>query len=293
MTFGSSLHSAAERRRPQGSGALLIAGALAAGACAGVYSLPSPRTLVNHTGARIHADEARLAEIDIWVREQQENIIVDPSFWIIETSSEVETYPWDALSISGDTAVVLVYASAPESGSFMSFYGHFHLMDTMDRLDEVLPEAVDAEGYELERADSFPHIRRLVIRACGVRYGSLRTARRAFFFPTKTGTWTLLFSPRAPRSSRRDAIRGYRRIQDVRRSIAAGSSRPSRGSRRASGSPRGIEPHLRHEGLVSLGGGRPLVKRPRHLPFGADRASASVQQCHVDIHATGPVKPIV
>ena len=152
MTFGSSLHSAAERRRPQGSGALLIAGALAAGACAGVYSLPSPRTLVNHTGARIYADEARLAEIDIWVREQQENIIVDPSFWIIENRSEVETYPWDALSISGDTAVVLVYASAPESGSFMSFYGHFHLMDTMDRLDEVLPEAVDAEGYELERA---------------------------------------------------------------------------------------------------------------------------------------------
>ena len=152
MTFGSSLHSAAERRRPQGSGALLIAGALAAGACAGGYSLPSPRTLVNHTGARIYADEARLADIDIWVREQQENIIVDPSFWIIENRSEVETYPWDALSISGDTAVVLVYASAPESGSFMSFYGHFHLMDTMDRLDEVLPEAVDAEGYELERA---------------------------------------------------------------------------------------------------------------------------------------------
>ena len=152
MTFGSSLHSAAERRRPQGSGALLIAAALAAGACAGAYSLPSPRTLVNHTGARIYADEARLAEIDIWVREQQENIIVDPSFWIIENRSEVETYPWDALSISGDTAVVLVYASAPESGSFMSFYGHFHLMDTMDRLDEVLPEAVDAEGYELERA---------------------------------------------------------------------------------------------------------------------------------------------
>ena len=152
MTFGSSLHSAAERRRPRGSGVLLIAGALAAGACAGGYFLPSPRTLVNHTGARIYADEGRLAEIDVWVRAQQENIIIDPSFWIIENRSEVEAYPWDALSISGDTAVVLVYASAPESGSFMSFYGHFHLMDTMDRLDEVLPEAVDAEGYELERA---------------------------------------------------------------------------------------------------------------------------------------------
>lgn len=152
MKFESSPHSAQQRRRRQGSGTLLIAAALAAGACAGAFSLPAPRTLVNHSGARIYADEDRLADIDVWVREQQENIIVDPSFWIIENTSEVETYPWDGLSISGDTAVVLVYTSAPESGSFMSFYGHFHLMDTMGRLDEVLPEAVDAEGYELERA---------------------------------------------------------------------------------------------------------------------------------------------
>ena len=84
MTFGSSPHNSAERRFRQGSGALIIAGALAAGACAGAYSLPSPRTLVNHTGARIYADEGRLAEIDVWVRAQQENIIIDPSFWIIE-----------------------------------------------------------------------------------------------------------------------------------------------------------------------------------------------------------------
>ena len=152
MTFGSSPYSAAERRRQQGLGAVLIAGALAAGACAGAYSLPTPRTLVNHSGARIYADEARLADIDTWVREQQENIVVDPSFWIIERRSDMEMYPWDALTISGDTAVVLVNASAPESGSFMSFYGHFHLMDTMNRLDEVLPEAPGAEGYELERA---------------------------------------------------------------------------------------------------------------------------------------------
>ena len=152
MMFGSSPHNAAERFLRRGSGALLIAGALAAGGCAATSSLPAPRTLVNHSGARIYADEARLAEIDTWVRRQQENIIVDPSFWIIENRSQVETYPWDGLRISGDTAVVLVYASAPESGSFMSFYGHFHLMDTMDRLDEVLPEAVGAEGYELERA---------------------------------------------------------------------------------------------------------------------------------------------
>lgn len=150
--FGSSTHNVTGHRRRQGSRALLIAAALAVGACASAYVLPSPRTLVTHTGARIRADEGRLAEIDDWVRAQQENIIVDPSFWIIESRATVETYPWDALTISSDTAVVLVYALAPESGSFMSIYGHFHLMGIMDRLEEVLPEAIGAEGYGLERA---------------------------------------------------------------------------------------------------------------------------------------------
>ena len=153
MSFGSTLFRATvHRRRRRISATVLIAGGLAAGACAPGYSLPAPRPLVVRSGARLFADQARLAEIDIWVRAQQESIVVDPSFWIIEDRSSVEMYPWEAMSISGDTAVVLVYASAPESGSFVSFYGHFHLMDTFDRLDEVLPEAVGAEGYELERA---------------------------------------------------------------------------------------------------------------------------------------------
>ncbi len=156
MTFGSSLRNVSQRRRRQISRTLLIAGALAAGACTGAYALPEPRPLVNHTGARIYADEGRLAEIDIWVREQQQNIVVDPTFLIVESRSAVETYPWEGMTITGDTAVVQVYASAPESGSFVSFYGHFHLMKNMGRLEEFLPEAVSAEGYaegfELERA---------------------------------------------------------------------------------------------------------------------------------------------
>ena len=152
MTFGSPTPNVTGHCRRQASRALLIAAALAAGACASTYSLPSPRTLVTHTGARLRVDEGRLAEIDTWVRAQQENIIVDPSFWIIESRTAVETYPWDALTISGDTAVVLVYALAPESGSFMSIYGHFHLMDILGRLKEVLPEAIGAERYGLERA---------------------------------------------------------------------------------------------------------------------------------------------
>ena len=152
MSFASSLLNATERRRRLISGTVLVAGVLAAGACAGGYSLPAPRPLVVRSGARLFADPARLAEIDVWVREQQENIIVDPTFLIVENRSSVVTYPWQALTITGDTAAVLVYAAAPESGSIVSFYGHYHLMDNLGRLDEVLPEAVGSEGYELERA---------------------------------------------------------------------------------------------------------------------------------------------
>ena len=86
------------------------------------------------------------------MRPQQENITLDPSFWIIENATPVETYPWDGLTISADTAYVLVPAVAPESGSIMAFYGHYHLMKKMGRLDEFLPEAAEAEGYELEKA---------------------------------------------------------------------------------------------------------------------------------------------
>jgi hypothetical protein len=136
---------------------MFLAGALAAGGCAAAYSVPSARTLVIHSGARIQADQGRLAVIDIWVRRQQENIVLDPSFLVMERRSTNETYPWDGMTMSGDTVEVLVYGAAPESGSFLSIYGHFHMMSKMGRLDEFLPEAVSdqgvgAEGYELERA---------------------------------------------------------------------------------------------------------------------------------------------
>ncbi len=121
-------------------------------ACTTVAPLPAPRSLIVRSGARLQADRARLSEIDIWVRAQQENIVMDPSFWIIENPTPVETYPWDGLTITADTAFVLVPAVAPESGAIMSFYGHYHLMKKMGRLDEFLPEAAEAEGYELERA---------------------------------------------------------------------------------------------------------------------------------------------
>ena len=152
MTFRSSPDRPVEVRRRWWSSALLLAGVMATGACVATSSLPTPRPLIVRSGARITAEQARLGDIDVWVRAQQENIVLDPSFWIIEGRSDEEIYPWDALTISSDTAEVLVYAAAPESGSFMSLYGHFHLMKTMGRLGEFLPEAPDAVGYALERA---------------------------------------------------------------------------------------------------------------------------------------------
>ena len=132
--------------------ALLLASSLASGACAAIDTLPPPRPLVIPTGVRVRADEARIEEIDLWVRDQQDNITADPSFWIIQKAVPTETYLWEGLRISNDTAEVQVPLSTPDAGSIISFYGHFHMMKVMARLDEFLPEAVDAEGYELEKA---------------------------------------------------------------------------------------------------------------------------------------------
>ena len=152
MTPGSSSYSLPQRRLRWGPRALLIAGTLVAGACVGGSLLPAPRPLVVRSGARVYADEARLDEIDLWVRAQLDNITLDPSFLVSYETSAEETYPWDGLKITGDTAEVLLYAAAPESLNFLYLYGHFHLMDRMDRLEEFLPEGVGAEGYQLERA---------------------------------------------------------------------------------------------------------------------------------------------
>jgi hypothetical protein len=152
MTLGSSSCNLTERRHGWRLRTALIASALAAGACAAASGLPTPRTLVVRSGVRITADEGRMNEIDVWVREQLDNIEFDPSFLVYSPPTSEQTYPWDGLEVGPDTVVVLVYAGAPETRNFLQIYGHFHLMKRMGRLDEFLPEAVDAEGYELERA---------------------------------------------------------------------------------------------------------------------------------------------
>lgn len=132
--------------------AFLSASAVGFSSCAPIDPLPPPRPLVIPTGVRVRTDEARVEEIDLWVRVQQENITMDPSFWIISNPVPTENYPWEGLRISNDTAHVEVPLSTPDAGSIISLYGHFHMMKVMERLEEFLPEAVDAEGYELEKA---------------------------------------------------------------------------------------------------------------------------------------------
>jgi hypothetical protein len=152
MTFGPSRFFEAEQRSLGRSKAILAGLVLVAAACAAGTALPAPRPLVVRSGARVYAEEGRLSEIDVWVRNQQENIVVDPTFMIVEKRSGEPTYPWEGLRIAGDTAEVLVFAGAPDAGSILAFYGHYHMMDVHDRLEEFLPEAVGLEGYELERA---------------------------------------------------------------------------------------------------------------------------------------------
>ncbi len=135
---------------------LLVCMSLFLGGCRTPDVVPSPRSLIIRSGARILPQEERIKEIDSWVRPQQENIRNDPTFWIIGKESSEDLYPWDSLKISSDTAEVLAPTSVPEAWSILSMYGHFHLMKKMGRIREFLPEAIgidgkEAEGYELEK----------------------------------------------------------------------------------------------------------------------------------------------
>lgn len=130
--------------------ALLI---LALGACASTTELPAPRSIIVPTGVRVQADAELMEEVDVWVRQQMENINQDPTFLIITEPQDTQTYPWETLAVSGDTARVGVQRGAADAQTPSLIYAHFHLMSEREGgLEEWLPEAAEAEGYELERA---------------------------------------------------------------------------------------------------------------------------------------------
>lgn len=126
---------------------------VAAGACSMAGpEIPPPRPIVVFSGERITADHERMKEVNEWVTRQQRNIVEDPSFWVIGEPVTDEVYLWEGLRISNDSVWTHVDLRAPDTRLVHELYAHFHLMSTMGRQEEWLPEAPDAVGYALERA---------------------------------------------------------------------------------------------------------------------------------------------
>ena len=133
-------------------GAALVA--LGVSACAsGPPELPDPRPIVIRSGARLHPEKERMKAIDEWFRAEQENIEQDPTFWIEIVPRDTPAYPWESLYLNQDTAKIgLERGKSPQAQYIYSTYAHLHLMYTMGRLEEFLPEAPFVEDYDRERA---------------------------------------------------------------------------------------------------------------------------------------------
>lgn len=121
-------------------------------ASCGTAAFPTPRSVIVFSGARIQADTERMREVDERLREQLEHIDRSRGFAIRVNRSDSRGYPWDRMEIEGDTARIFVYHLAPDTETPAKVYAHFHLMARRGALERWLPEASEAEGFELERA---------------------------------------------------------------------------------------------------------------------------------------------
>lgn len=131
--------------------AILGLAVLLAACAAAQPDLPDPRPIIIHSGARIRPDHERLKKINEWVTREQTNIVEDPSFLVRTESATEQVYPWEGLTIQGDTVSIPVDIRNPDTRLVHEIYGHLHLMAHLGRQQEWLPEAPHATGYELER----------------------------------------------------------------------------------------------------------------------------------------------
>jgi len=135
------------------SRATVVALLAAAGSCASAATtIPPPRTIIIHSGARVRADYEEMKVVNEWVTREQDNISNDPSFWVVSNPVLQEVFPWEGMVVSNDTVSLQVSLGAGDGNLVYQIYGHLHLMSTMGRQAEWLPEAPDAVGFELERA---------------------------------------------------------------------------------------------------------------------------------------------
>ena len=119
----------------------------------GQLPLPPPRRLVIHSGARLAPTPERMEEIDDWVREQWDSISLDPAFFIDDIAQDGPVYPWENLEIrlnQEQDSAIIAYKGLSQRRTY-HIYAHLHLMAALERLDRWLPEAVGADGFELER----------------------------------------------------------------------------------------------------------------------------------------------
>ena len=139
------------RRRAVLIGFLLLV--VVVGACGpGSTAIPSPRSVVIYSGARLNVDRARMEEVNQWVTAEERNIREDPSFWVIDDPVRTDAYPWENMRIQADSVWVPVPVAYPDTRLVFHIYGHLHLMTRMGRQAEWIPEAPEATGFELERA---------------------------------------------------------------------------------------------------------------------------------------------
>jgi hypothetical protein len=123
-----------------------------AGCTATVATIPPPRPIVIHSGARIRADHEEMKVVNEWVLREQANIEQDPSFWVISSTTLDESYPWDGIYFGDDSVTVRVPLGGRDGELVYQLYGHMHLMVRMGRQEEWIPEAPAAVGYDLELA---------------------------------------------------------------------------------------------------------------------------------------------
>lgn len=132
---------------------LALAFGLLLSGCASQAPLPTPRLLVNPAGQRLNADIERMEEIDAYVRRSLENIERDPSFLIRLEAADSVRLLWDGLAVNAaaDTASISLQRGAVDAVAPYQIYAHLHLMAQRGQLEEWIPGAGEATGFERER----------------------------------------------------------------------------------------------------------------------------------------------
>jgi hypothetical protein len=131
---------------------LVVFAPLVLTACGGTSTLPPPRSIILFTGVRVQADPDRMEAVDRWVEPQLDEVRRARGFIIHTLRVERPEYPWQSLEVGRDTARIFVQQAAPDTETPFAVYAHFHMMALRGDLERLLPEASDAEGFELERA---------------------------------------------------------------------------------------------------------------------------------------------